>query len=94
MNQVASPTKFAEYLMCGLPIVISPNVGDFSELVTERSWGFEYEAHFSDEILLTKVMNFFNNSTSNSRELIAMNGALLYSKQSNLLKILELFRAL
>jgi glycosyltransferase involved in cell wall biosynthesis len=39
VNRVASPTKFAEYLLCGLPVVISPWVGDFSELVEAHRLG-------------------------------------------------------
>lgn len=38
-NKVASPVKFAEYLSCGLNIVISENLGDFSEFVRENSCG-------------------------------------------------------
>ncbi len=38
-NRVASPTKFAEYLACGLPVLISPHVGDFSELVVKHDLG-------------------------------------------------------
>lgn len=32
-NQVASPTKFAEYLSAGLPVIITNNIGDYSEFV-------------------------------------------------------------
>ena len=38
-NHVASPVKFAEYLHQGLPVIISPNVGDYSELVTNSKIG-------------------------------------------------------
>mgnify|MGYP001026535923 CR=1 FL=1 len=38
-NGVASPVKFAEYLSCGLQILISANLGDFSEMVAEDSLG-------------------------------------------------------
>jgi len=41
-NQVASPTKFAEYLGAGLPVVISENVGDFSEMVRTMGIGQIY----------------------------------------------------
>lgn len=38
-NQVASPVKFAEYLACGLNVVISENLGDYSEFVTKQNCG-------------------------------------------------------
>ncbi len=38
-NKVASPTKFAEYLASGLKLLISPNIGDLSELVEEKGCG-------------------------------------------------------
>ncbi len=38
-NQVASPTKFAEYLSAGLPVIISENLGDYSEFVRENNCG-------------------------------------------------------
>lgn len=39
-NQVASPLKFAEYLACGLQIVISDKLGDYSKLTVQNRWGF------------------------------------------------------
>ena len=38
-NRVASPTKFAEYLNAGLPVMISEGLGDFSALVREERLG-------------------------------------------------------
>ncbi|MCB9184788.1 MAG: glycosyltransferase [Flavobacteriales bacterium] len=38
-NQVASPTKFAEYLSAGLPVLISERVGDFSRMVQQEGLG-------------------------------------------------------
>lgn len=38
-NQVASPVKFAEYLSCGLNVIISENLGDFSEFVKKSNCG-------------------------------------------------------
>ncbi|MDP2385470.1 MAG: hypothetical protein Q8M29_03805 [Bacteroidota bacterium] len=38
-NKVASPTKFAEYLYAGLPVLISENLGDFSEYVKTNDCG-------------------------------------------------------
>ena len=38
-NQVASPTKFAEYLYSGLDVLISENLGDFSNFVKKYGCG-------------------------------------------------------
>jgi len=38
-NRVASPVKFSEYLMCGLRVLISPFLGDYSELVRAKGVG-------------------------------------------------------
>ena len=38
-NRVASPVKFAEYLNAGLKVLISPNIGDFSEFTTMKKCG-------------------------------------------------------
>ena len=39
-NKVASPVKFAEYLACGLKVIISENIGDYSNLVKKLDLGF------------------------------------------------------
>lgn len=38
-NSVASPTKFAEYLFAGLPVLISENLGDFTDFVKKNNVG-------------------------------------------------------
>ena len=40
LNQVASPVKFADYLGAGVPVLISPGVGDCSEMIAESGLGF------------------------------------------------------
>lgn len=42
-NKVASPVKCAEYLARGLKVLISPQIGDYSELVIENDLGFLIE---------------------------------------------------
>jgi glycosyltransferase involved in cell wall biosynthesis len=43
VNRVASPVKFAEYLACGLPVLVSPGVGDFSSFVRTEQVGYVLE---------------------------------------------------
>lgn len=41
-NQVASPVKFAEYLACGLKVIISENLGDYSTFISDNECGHVY----------------------------------------------------
>ena len=38
-NRVAAPIKFGEYLCCGLPVIVSPAVGDTAEQVAQLDAG-------------------------------------------------------
>lgn len=38
-NKVASPVKFAEYLACGLKVIISDGIGDYTQMVSEENFG-------------------------------------------------------
>jgi hypothetical protein len=38
-NSVASPVKFAEYLRCGLNIIMSQHIGDYSAMLVHNGWG-------------------------------------------------------
>jgi glycosyltransferase involved in cell wall biosynthesis len=39
-NLVASPVKFAEYLACGLQVIISDKLGDYSKFVIDKNCGY------------------------------------------------------
>ena len=39
MNNVASPTKFSEYLLAGLPTIISKGIYDFAEVIEKTNFG-------------------------------------------------------
>ena len=66
-NKVASPVKFAEYLACGLGVVISDNLGDYSSFVTSHSCGMLYQnfsMHKYDKVELNKLaMRFYTKNT-------------------------------
>jgi hypothetical protein len=42
-NKVASPVKFAEYLACGLDVIISEGLGDYTEFVEVHDCGIVYK---------------------------------------------------
>ncbi len=39
INRTAAPVKFAEYLRCGLPVILTPHIVDFSELALSEDVG-------------------------------------------------------
>lgn len=43
LNRVSSPTKFAEYLAAGVPVVTTPYVGDVSDGIMQRETGILVE---------------------------------------------------
>lgn len=54
-NEVASPTKFAEYLYAGLKVLVSKNLGDFSSFVIEYDCGYVVDENNLKSTLLEKV---------------------------------------
>ncbi|MCJ8166339.1 hypothetical protein MKJ04_15935 [Pontibacter sp. E15-1] len=49
-NNVASPTKFAEYLVSGLKVIISPYLGDYTQFVLENSSGLVATGNNSEDL--------------------------------------------
>ena len=89
-NKVASPTKFAEYLYSGLPVLISENLGDFSSYVVKNSCGFVLKENIKDWSFLKKVnlpkkehcfelacSNFMKESDNNENSYQKLNNFLL-----------------
>lgn len=46
LNNTSSPTKFGEYLGCGVPVITSPNVIDVKSAVEENNIGFVFDDNF------------------------------------------------
>lgn len=64
-NEVASPVKYAEYLCCGLKVIISENLGDYTKLTAENNWGAVYtglsmafmKPSFSEKLMISQNAN-------------------------------------
>ena len=67
VNRVASPVKFAEYLASGVPVLISRNVGDCTELVQREDVGFVVDALPGQESETQRVIGWLE-SLRNNRE--------------------------
>ena len=85
-NRVASPTKIPEYLLTGLPIIVSRNIGDYSDFISEHNLGIviddDQDFYFLKNKL--KILRF-------DRLFISKVSQEKYSKQSQLEKMHEIY---
>ena len=54
-NKVASPVKFAEYLQAGLNVIISEDIGDFSDFVKQHQCGLIFEEIIDQNLHFEKI---------------------------------------
>ena len=76
-NKVAAPTKFAEYLSAGLPVLISEGIGDYSAFVKTHDCGFILQENSSitpvktdaatRSKMITLVLNYYTKSANLSQ---------------------------
>lgn len=52
-NRVASPIKIAEYLHAGLKVILSPNIGDYSDLLIQSGYGIIVKNPY--EVQISKI---------------------------------------
>jgi hypothetical protein len=95
LSEVSSPTKFSEYLLTGLPVMISEGVGDFSAFVRHHRVGCVLPHQYSRRNLI-EIDNFLNSMISGrlfSRQEIADLGKAHFSKEIYLpLRLAEFYR--
>ncbi|MCF6296964.1 MAG: glycosyltransferase [Flavobacteriaceae bacterium] len=87
MNNVASPTKFAEYLMSGLPVIISHGICDFAADVHKTKYGVVVSG--LDEITSIEYDNLLKSLTID-RNQIATWGLECLSKESFIKKYVSI----
>lgn len=91
MNNVASPSKFAEYILSGLPTLISEGVGDYSLICEPNGLGIlipEAQMKNLDTFNYEKLKN-----ATFDRKGIADYGTQNLSKQARLPYIIEQFKS-
>lgn len=60
LNKVASPTKFAEYLLCGVPSLVSAGIGDLEQIISEQNAGICIQDIDDQSGLQNGVKRFLN----------------------------------
>jgi hypothetical protein len=91
INNQASPTKFAEYALTGLRIIISENVGDYTEYVKKENMGIVYKNNkeLIQQIKEDKERGLYNDS--NLREKNAQKNQDYLSMQSYISDIIKIY---
>ncbi|MBL1215450.1 MAG: hypothetical protein HND52_18935 [Ignavibacteriae bacterium] len=80
LNEVAAPTKFAEYVMTGLSIMISESIGDYSNFVERHNLGFVVTNKNSRKEYINKLSAFLSDTSKLSREEISKLGYKNFAK--------------
>jgi glycosyltransferase involved in cell wall biosynthesis len=62
----SSPTKMAELLACGIPVIINPGIGDCDTMITENKCGITVESFTADNYI--KAINSMDESLSRPKE--------------------------
>lgn len=88
-NRVASPIKFSEYMCCGLPCILSENIGDTAEVVRSGRAGMVLPSERT-----VPTVSEIERLLSLDREGISRSMAGRYSSDLHLPRILDLYRAL
>ncbi len=78
-NKVASPLKYAEYLASGLKVIISDELGDYTQLSVEKNWGILYTG-FNDTNIKPDLKEKQNISEKSIRFFSKQNYKEQYSK--------------
>jgi glycosyltransferase involved in cell wall biosynthesis len=58
-NRVASPVKFGEYLAAGIPVVVSPHLGDCTGIVEDHNLGVCADLTQGDQALRNTLCRWF-----------------------------------
>jgi len=66
VNAVASPVKFAEYLACKVPVLLTRKIGDFSLLAQCNRVGDVLDIHCSDDELMGQLSRILEGRSSDS----------------------------
>lgn len=80
-NLVASPVKFAEYLACGLKVIISEQLGDYTSFVNEHKCvgggveiNFFEKTSLSDKLEIKRIaLNHFSKRSLNDLYIVFLN---------------------
>lgn len=94
LNEVAAPTKFAEYLLSGLKVMITSSLYDYSEYVKQNNYGIVINDENNLSEYLSSFNDFYTNNHQNNRYEISKKAYIDFSKESKIPSLHKLYRTL
>lgn len=93
--RASSPTKFAEYLSCGLPVIVGPGIGDLEEIVDRHKVGVVLkEYNFSEYKDALKKIKLIYKKDPDLRTRCRQTAKEVFSLDSGVEKYLEIYNQL
>ena len=92
LNEVACPTKFGEYVSCGLPVLISAGIGDCSRFVAENRAGVVLER--PDPAVAVAALPTLRSEPSAERRARISSSAGIFSRERAAREMAEVYRRL
>lgn len=60
MNRAASPGKFGDYVACGVPVIMTDEISDYSQMIAQTGHCVVLDDMNDDDEVLRKIMPFLN----------------------------------
>jgi hypothetical protein len=94
LNKVAAPTKFAEYVMCGLPVLISPGIGEYSDFVRSNDAGLVIDwSEESSAQTVGRFLRFAQSWTVEERVRLERLGGVMFSLTERLETLVNIYKS-
>jgi glycosyltransferase involved in cell wall biosynthesis len=91
----ASPVKFAEYLLCGLPVVLPEGIGEYSDLIKDENLGVVAEDLMDLEGLARRCIQYLDeHNTEENRSRTAALARSRLSRQSRLSDYISFYNSI
>lgn len=95
LNEVAAPTKFAEYALTGLPTLITEGIGDYSHWVAAHDAGQVIDLQAADQVAEARRANqVLSTGDAGRRHRIADSAKAVFTKTAYIDSLANLYRAL